>query len=157
MLLLLYVSPCLPDQALRKRDAAERGSALALWGGFVYYLMQALDKLPSVETVAYRGYPDQATALTRYTVGRPIQWGAFSSTSTNVDIARAFTDKQQGVIFKLTLVAGKAINMYSYFPQEDELLISAQARFTVSSAPYAAPDGYVYIDMVEMKGTLFIS
>ena len=70
----------------------------------------------------------QATVTSQYAVGRPVQWGAFSSTSTNVDVTKQFTDQQRGVIFKLTLVAGKKIQAYSFFPQEDEVLISAQAR-----------------------------
>ena len=61
------------------------------------------------------------------------------------------------MIFKLTVLTGKVIAAYSYFPSEDEVLISPQARFTVSSKPYVAADGYTYVDMVESKGTLFIS
>ena len=90
-------------------------------------------------------------------VGRPIQWGAFSSTSRDVAVTRQFTSQADGVIFKLTLCAGKAIEAYSYFAAEAEVLISPQARFTVASAPYEGADGYTYVDMVEMKGTLFIS
>ena len=137
------------NKALRKRDST-RSAALALWGGYVYYLMSALSKLPSVDAVTYRGYPDRRTVEAQYLVGRPVQWGAFSSTSTDAGVAREFTDQRDGVIFKLTLVSGKDIKAYSYFPQEDELLVSAQARFTVSSAPYIGTDGYTYVDMVEM-------
>ena len=36
------------------------------------------------------------------------------------------------------------------------MLINPQARFTVSSAPYEV-DGYTYIDMVETRGTVFVS
>ena len=42
-------------------------------------------------------------------------------------------------------------------PGEDEVLISPQARFVVSSSPYVGDDGYTYLDLVEQKGTLFIS
>lgn len=145
------------NKALRTRDSNGRSSALALWGGYVYYLMSALSQLPSVNEVAYRGYPDRRTVEAQYNVGRPIQWGAFSSTSIDAEVARQFTDKQDGAIFKLTLVSSKDIRAYSYFPQEEELLVSAQARFTVSSAPYRGPDGYTYVDMVEMHGSVFTS
>ena len=145
------------NRDIRRRDAASRTAVLQLWGGFLFYLMSALSKLPDVPAVVYRGYPDAAMVTRQYTVGRPVQWGAFSSTSTNADVTKQFTDQQRGVIFKLTLVAGKAIKAYSYFPTEDEVLISAQARFTVSSTPYTAADGYTYVDMVETHGTPFIS
>ena len=35
--------------------------------------------------------------------------------------------------------------------------VTVQARFTVSSALYTGADGFTYVDMVEMKGTTFVS
>ena len=55
------------------------------------------------------------------------------------------------------IVSGKVIKAYSYFPAEDEVLISPQARFFVSSGLYVGADGYTYLDIVEQQGTLFIS
>ena len=144
------------NNALRQRGAG-RTAALQLWGGFLFYLLSALDKLTDTAGVVYRGYPDKDKVEEFYQVGRPIQWGAFSSTSTESTTAKAFTDKDSGVIFKLTVLSGKVIKAYSYFSAEDEVLISPQARFVVSSAPYVNADGYTYLDIVEQKGTLFIS
>ena len=58
------------NTALRKRKPDERKLALATWGGFLYYLLSALSKLADVQTVVYRGYPDKATVLDKYKVGR---------------------------------------------------------------------------------------
>ena len=60
----------------------------------------------------YRGYPDKATAVRQYKLGRPIQWGAFSSTSVDLEVTKGFTDRANGVIFKITVT--------------DELKISAK-------------------------------
>merc|ERR1719424_347992 len=144
------------NNALRQRGAG-RAALLQLWGGFLYYLLSGLAKLTDTAGVVYRGYPDKAKVEEQYQVGRPIQWGAFSSTSTATNTAKAFTDKHSGVMFKLTLQSGKVIQAYSYFPSEDEVLVSPQARFVVSSALYVGADGYTYLDIVEQKGTLFIS
>ncbi len=145
------------NKALRKRKPDERKQTLEVWGGFLFYLLSALSKLEDVQTVVYRGYPDKATVVEKYKVGRPIQWGAFSSASRDVAVTKQFMNKANGVIFKLTLCAGKAIQAYSYFAAEAEVLVSPQARFTVASAPYEGVDGYTYVDMVETKGTIFIS
>ena len=145
------------NNALRKRTAQGRVALLQLWGGFLYYLLSGLAKLTDTTGVVYRGYPDKAKVEEQYQLGRPIQWGAFSSTSTDVAAAKVFTDKHSGVMFKLTLLSGKVIQAYSYFPSEDEVLVSPQARFVVSSALYVGADGYTYLDIVEQKGTLFIS
>ena len=75
----------------------------------------------------YRGYPDKAKVVEQYKVGRPIQWGAFSSTSTNVAVTKNFTSKANGVVFKLTLLSGKRIQQYSYFTAEDEVPRAADA------------------------------
>ena len=46
-------------------------------------MMSAMKQLPKKEGVCYRGYPNKAKAMEEYEVGRPIQWGAFASTSTD--------------------------------------------------------------------------
>ena len=134
-----------------------RATLLQLWGGFLYYLLSGLDKLADTKDVVYRGYPDKHKVGQQYQVGRPIQWGAFSSTSRDASTAKHFTDKHSGVIFKLSVLSGKVIKAHSYFPAEDEVLISPQARFFVSSGLYVGADGYTYLDIVEQQGTLFIS
>ena len=118
------------NRAIRTRDGPGRAAALGVWGGYLYYLMLALAKLPDVDAVVYRGYPDKATVLQQYKVGRPVQWGAFSSTSTSVQVTKSFTKQHTGVIFRLTLVCGKDVKAYSYFPSEGEVLVSAQVRVT---------------------------
>ena len=75
---------------------------LQQWGGFLYYLLSGLAKLENTSGVVYRGYPDKPKVEEQYQVGRPIQWGAFSSTAWDASTAKHFTDKHSGVIFKLT-------------------------------------------------------
>jgi hypothetical protein len=65
-----------------------------LWGGYLYYLLSGLSKLTDVQAVVYRGYPDKAKVVEQYKVGRPIQWGAFSSTSPSVAATKGFTDQE---------------------------------------------------------------
>ena len=38
-----------------------------------------------------------------YKIGRPIQWGAFSSTTRSIEAAKQFTSAADGVIFKITV------------------------------------------------------
>ena len=73
-----------------------------MWGGFLYYLLSGLDKLADTKDVVYRGYPDKPKVEQQYQVGRPIQWGAFSSTAWDASTAKLFTDRDSGVIPKLT-------------------------------------------------------
>jgi hypothetical protein len=98
----------------------------------------------------------KADILKQYKVGRPIQWGAFASTSTNVEVSKGFTSKDDGILFKITVTCGKDINKYSFFPSEGEILLSPSHRFLVSSAPYDL-DGFTVIELVQMSGTTFVS
>jgi hypothetical protein len=106
--------------------------------------------------MCYRGYPDKKLALSHYQLGAPIQWGAFTSTSTNVDAAKSFTDRTTGVVFKITVLSGRDIRRYSFFGVEEEILLSPNHRFTVTSAPYEL-DGFTMIDMLQMKSSVFYS
>ena len=126
------------------------------WGVYMHFAIGAMAQLPVIEAECYRGYPDKDTAIKEYQVGRPIQWGAFSSTTTDFAAAKGFTNATTGVIFKNTVTDGRDIGPFSFFPQESEVLLSPSHRFFVSSEPYER-DGYTIIDMVQQAGSAFIS
>jgi hypothetical protein len=144
------------NNALRKRGKDDRTALVDGWGGFMHHIMGGLARLPKVACVCYRGFPGKATVITQYKIGRPIQWGAFSSTSTDFDATKGFTNQATGVIFKITVTDGRDINAYSFFPQEAEVLLLPAHRFTVCSAPYER-DGFTIIDMVQQDGSAFVS
>jgi hypothetical protein len=144
------------NEQLRKRDLAARSEMMSAWGPFVHFLLKGMSKLPDHEGTVYRGYPNKAETLKQYKKGRPIQWGAFSSTSKSFDATKGFTDQKKGVIFKIEVFSGKDINAYSFFPCEDEILLSPSHRFLVTSHPYEQ-DGYTVVDMMEQTGSAWIS
>ena len=151
-----------------------------IWGGYMHYMMTGLNQLPDFSGVCWRGYNhgSKADILSDYRVGRPIQWGAFTSVTTrsalharlcwckhqtaeqvvlsrSVDAAKGFAPKTR-VVFKITVTSGRDINAYSFFPQEGEILLSPSHRFTVSSEP-REEGGYTFIDLVQMAGNTFVS
>jgi hypothetical protein len=144
------------NEQLRSRDTAARTEMVSVWGPIVHFLLKGMSKLPDYEGIVYRGYPNKAEVLAQYKKRRPIQWGAFSSTSKSFDATKAFTDQQTGVIFKIDVSSGKDINAYSFFPCEDEILLSPCHRFQVTSEPYEQ-DGYTVVDMMETCGGQWVS
>ena len=146
------------NKALRNRKASVH--PFKRWQGFLYFLMRALEKLPRFQGTVYRGGNaglDQAAVRREYTVGRPIQWAAFSSTTKDAAAAKRFVDKGVGVLFKLTVVGGRDIAAYSYFPKENEILLSPNTRFTVASELYVDEDGFACMDLAETAGPLLQS
>lgn len=80
------------NNALRERDAAARKATTALWSSYLWYLFSGLDKLPAFKGPVFRAYTagTKAKTIADYGLGRPVQWGAFSSTSTSFDVAAGF-------------------------------------------------------------------
>jgi hypothetical protein len=140
------------NQALRQRKAAV--VPFRRWQGFLYFLMRALDQLPAYTGTVYRGGNtglDQAVVRREYKLGRTVQWAAFSSTSTSLAAVKPFVERGKGVIFKLNVTSGRDISAYSYFPKENEILLSPNTRLVVTSNLYVDNEGYTRIDMAEQS------
>jgi hypothetical protein len=144
------------NKHLRTRDATARQVFLHTWGGYTHYLLKGMSRLSDYEGDGYRGYPDKATVFAQYKVGRPVQWGAFTSVSTSFSASKLFTNQADGVVFKIRISSGKDISPYSFFPSEREILLSPALRFFVSSEPYRR-EGYWVIDMIEQHGAAWVS
>ena len=89
-------------------------------------------------TKVYRGVRSDLVNLAIYerakASGRLVQWDAFSSTSTERDVADYFRGNG-GVIFVIRRdpdhAAAAEISRYSQFPNEDEVLLLPGMRFHV--------------------------
>jgi hypothetical protein len=115
----------------------------------MHYITAGLGKLHNFEGVCYRGfdYGTKAQIIHEYRVGRPIQWGAFTSVTTDLATAKGFAPKTH-IVFKIEVTSGRDINPYSLYPQEAEILLLPSHEFTVSSKP-RVEHGYTIIDLVQ--------
>jgi len=64
-------------------------------------------------------------------------------------------DQTEGVIFKIQVISGHDIGPCSYFPTENEILLSPNARFVVTKELYYTDEGYWSVDLAESQGTMF--
>ena len=71
--------------------------------------------MPSFAGVVYRGFPGRRMVKSKYKVGRPIQWGAFTSTTADFNAAKKFTDPNKGVIFKIRVTNDRDIKTRTTF------------------------------------------
>jgi len=139
---------------LRKRDPKARMQMLKTWGTHVYYTLRAMGKLDDIATTVYRGMPEQELVRQEYLEGRPIQFGGWTSTTTNLVAAMGFTGAD-GVILKITIRTGKDINLLSFFPGEGEVLLTPNHRFIVTKEFYRDENGFCFVDLLETRaGTL---
>jgi hypothetical protein len=145
---------------LRDRSPAGRKQLHETWGVPVHYLLKALHRLPNFAGICYRGFPstDRDVILQQYKKGRPIQWGAFTSTTTNVEAARGFAGVG-GVVIKIDVTDGKDICPLSFFATEMEILLSPNHKFFVTSETggYTDDAGYTVVELLQQEGAFLIS
>jgi hypothetical protein len=88
----------------------------------------------------------------KYQQGWDVHWSAFTSCTPALDQAKVFAQGLGGVIFRLQVLTGRDVTAYSAMPDEQEVLLSPNARFVVTKACCLEADGYHYVDMVERRG-----
>jgi hypothetical protein len=139
------------NRMLRLRSLEDRAKMMRTWGAFVHYLLRALVQLPNITGIVYRGYPDKKDIILReYQLGRTVQWGAFTSTTTLLGAAKGFCgDPSSAVIFKITVSSGRDINPYSFYPKVHAhlallgALLSRPAAIDISS-PHCSFESICY-------------
>eukprot|EP00667_Euglena_gracilis_P002627 EG_transcript_2629 len=101
------------------RDADEAG--IATWRPFIHHLDQALLGLPAQTATLYRGIAIPFD-LAKYDVGKTVHWASFTSASAVMDVAVSFLQGDFGLLFIIKQESGRAISLYSFYPDEAELL-----------------------------------
>lgn len=142
------------NRQLRDKTAAGRRALMNTWGPCVSYTLQGLWELEDFEGDCFRGFPasDKDDILLHYKRGRPIQWGAFTSTTTVEARAREFAGFG-GVVFKISVRTGKDINALSFFASEHEILLLPNHSFFVTSPNNGyIKDGITMVDMEQQMG-----
>jgi hypothetical protein len=121
----------LMNQALQSRDF----SNITRWNGFVFYLFEAKEYLPkfrgmllytlnssdsSVGTV-YRSIDKPISEM--YEEGHNVNWTSFSSTTTDENVIKAFSQKHSGTWMIIKGVTDGIQIPLSLFPNENEVLL----------------------------------
>ena len=84
-------------------------------------------------------------------IGREIHWSAFSSATTDENIARAFATRgSNGVLFKIYVFNAKDISHYSVLQGENEMLLSPNMNFFVAQV-CTEPSGLLVVDLIQKK------
>ncbi|KAH3759043.1 hypothetical protein Pelo_9168 [Pelomyxa schiedti] len=114
---------------------------IEIWSSFLFTLLSALAKLPNFKGVTYRGLPADAVATMRreYINERIVRWTGFTSTGKHESAARGFAGRG-GVLIKLLLLNGRAIQDLSYVSMEDEVIVSPNTTFQVTQPVSSTED-----------------
>ena len=110
---------------------------LAQWRPFIYYVMQAMEGLPTAPRYVFRGLTmplDQGT-YRKYRPGSIIPWPGSTSTSTQLDVARSFLPGKpgkSGILCAINIHTYTDVGPYSRYPEEEELLLPPGCEFVVT-------------------------
>jgi len=99
------------------------------FSGYLWFFQQALSKLPDLDLDVYRGIDTRGAPIIKkeYAVGRPIHWSAYSSTTSDVEVAQDFAGSS-GIILKIKIFNGKSVVDYSPYATENEIILSPNMK-----------------------------
>lgn len=134
------------------------GAGRAVVDHFLPYtklLSSALGKLPLVSKTLFRGSKMDYEALLRtgIQVGDQVSWNQFTSCSTTPCVLEedwCLGKKAAGTVFQIVCVAGYAIQEYSAFPKESEVLLSAGSKFVVDMISRKTEHGVTELRMRQL-------
>eukprot|EP01103_Thecamoeba_quadrilineata_P017848 TRINITY_DN6508_c0_g1_i1.p1 TRINITY_DN6508_c0_g1~~TRINITY_DN6508_c0_g1_i1.p1 ORF type:complete len:600 (-),score=73.54 TRINITY_DN6508_c0_g1_i1:154-1953(-) len=127
---------------------------------YIYYFKAAWNKLPILQTTAYRGLPSKAltTIEENYQLGREIHWSAITSVTLDKRVAESFAQcgtPNVGVVVEINVIDGRSISSYSALPVESEILLHPGASLIVTqnmTANKSAKSGAT-IKLIQMSKT----
>ena len=126
---------------------AEKQAIILCWQGFMWWFLWGLRDCPKFAGVVYRAVmvPDAKELTSSYAAGRKVVWSSFSSTSKSLRqawlvAARAALQagvsmdrvNERVVTFKIQVFCGRNIQKYSYFEEEEEVLMTPQSEYIVA-------------------------
>jgi len=134
------------------------GAGRAVVAHFLPYtklLCSALDKLPLVSKTLFRGSKMDYEALLRtgIQVGDEASWNQFTSCANTPCVLEqdwCLGKKAAGTVFQIVCVSGYAIQEYSAFPKENEVLLSAGSKFVVDMISRKTKHGVTEVRMRQL-------
>ncbi len=108
-------------------------SLKTLWAPFITNMLSAMSKVPKRdERRFFRGRPESWTDVRLvYQAGREVVWAGFTSCSTSLDQAAYLAGWNVGCVLELTLFNVQDISPFSFYPNEQEVLLPPNTRLIV--------------------------
>lgn len=120
--------------------------------GFLFFALGAMRKLPDFKGVVFRGNRTADIVGREYTPGREIFWSAFTSCTTDAEMAKRFAGPR-GVVFRIRVNSGKDVSAFSALGGEKEVLLPPNAGLVVSGElGVETAEGRPILDLVEKAG-----
>jgi hypothetical protein len=134
------------NQALR----SENRQLLKIWFPYLKLFDTALEKLPTVKEVLWRGV--SLDIGKKFTENQLVTWWSINSCSSSVNVIKSFIgDETNSTLFLIEAINGKRISGYTEFENENEIILKMGTQFRVKCDPLAQSNGSHIVHLIEIN------
>ena len=136
-------------RVLNKALRSEERQKLNIWFPYLKLFDTALDKLPTVKEVVWRGVPLDIGK--QFSKNQTVTWWSINSTSSSVEVIERFLGHQQNsTIFLIESINGKKVSGYTEFENEDEVILRMGVEFRVKGNPLKQANGSYLVHLIQI-------
>jgi hypothetical protein len=137
-------------KVLNAKLRSENRAALKPWFPFLKLFDMAIKKLPTVKGCIWRGISGDVSG--QFTKDQVLTWWGISSCSPSLDVIKGFLSPDTcSTVFMIEAINGKDVAGYTYFPHENEILLSLGTELQVKSDTLKHHGGLNIVHLVELS------
>ncbi|CAF4790265.1 unnamed protein product [Rotaria sp. Silwood2] len=137
------------NEALR----CENRKALNIWFPYLKLFDTALDKLPTVTEVVWRGVPHDIGK--NFTKNQTFTWWSINSCSSSVNVIGNFLgDGKNATLFLIEAINGKKISGYTEHEYEYEVILRMGTEFRVKTNALKHPNGSHVVHLIKIDESI---
>jgi hypothetical protein len=136
-------------RVLNKALRAEDRQGLKIWFPYLKLFDIALDLLPIVRGVVWRGVSRDIGK--KFAENQLVTWWSFNSCSSSVHVIENFLGTgNNATLFSIEAVNGKRVSGYTQYENEDEVILRMGSEFRVNGKPLALTNGSHIVHLIEV-------
>ena len=128
---------------------SEKRQDLKVWFPYMKLFDTALDKLPTVKEVIWRGVPLDIGK--NFIKNQIFTWWSVNSCSSSVDVIENFLgNDKHPTLFLIEAISGKKVSGYTEYENEDEIILRMGTQFRVKSNPLEQKNGSILVHLIQI-------
>ncbi|CAF3873505.1 unnamed protein product, partial [Rotaria sp. Silwood1] len=137
-------------RVLNKALRSENRQALKIWFPYLKLFDTALDKLPTVKELLWRGVPlDIGKNFTRNQI---VTWWSVNSSSLSPKVIQNFLGNgKNATLFLIEAINGKKISGYTEYEGEEEVILRIGSQFRVKGDVLTQSNGSHLVNLVQLE------
>ena len=136
-------------RVLNRTLRSEERQNLKVWFPYLKLFDTALDKLPTVKEVVWRGV--SLDIGKKYSENQMVTWWSINSTSSSVKVIEKFLgDQRNSTLFLIEAISGKKVSGYTEYENEHEIILRMGAEFRVKSEPLKQANGSYLVHLIQV-------